>query len=125
MKPKIKVSQIASEPDDRAIYDYILKIFVIDDNPEVDVRVAISIDKKLDIFNETTPIEYHFSSSRYYIFYENLNKSTRVRAEIYTNEFEKVGISIDSSSSAQSGTSGRGKFIRDPISHIHSCGGDG
>jgi len=113
-------------PPDENVYDYIFKVYADEDSSdEVAVKVAISTNESLELFTKETPIEYRFSSNRYYIFYESLNKSTKVRAEIYSNQFRKDGLNSEKPSSGHSGSAGRGKFIRDPRSQIDMCGGDG
>jgi len=105
-------------------YDHKLEIFVDEPSSEqVEVKLAISTDEGLNTFTQKTPIEYTFSATKYYIFYESQDPSIRVRANLYSNRMEHMGIPMDKHCSSHSGSSGRGKFIHDV--HMTLCGGDG
>lgn len=97
-----------------AVYDYKLKILISEEeSEEVEVKLSISTNEELKLFTLTTPIEYEFSTSRYYIFYDTLDKGIDVRAELHSNEFKKRGVSSDEACASHGGSSGRGRFIRD------------
>ncbi|WDE12331.1 hypothetical protein [Thalassomonas haliotis] len=123
MAPTFRSTAGVDNSMDRGVYKYTLRIFVNDGSPEVDVKVSITFKESLELITKKTPIEFTFSSDYYYIFYDTLNKATSVRAELDTNQFESKGVPFGHFPASHSGSSGRGKFIRDPDHNVQVSGG--
>lgn len=71
-----------SEPSEN-----LLKLYVNQNETEVEVRIEISHSGLKEIFVGKTPFEYRFTASKYHIYYESLDPDSLVIAQLFSDRY--------------------------------------
>ena len=64
-----------------------LKLYVNQNETEVEVRIEISHSGLKEIFVGKTPFEYRFTASKYHIYYESLDPNSLVIAQLFSDRY--------------------------------------